>query len=157
MRLASHALGRFRYDGDPGDRYASSPVRKKGLEVKARVTVFLALALVLGIAGSLAAQPIPRVFKRYMKLFDKDRYNHNATVGENLLFGTPVGPALDMDRLFGPEDALDTTQRSGKRYVRQVLDLVGLYQDFLEIGRKVADTMVELFADLPAEPHLETA
>src|SRR5262249_3512864 len=34
-------------------------------------------------------------------------------------------------------------------YVREVLDKVGLTRDLLEMGRKIAQTMVELFADLP--------
>jgi putative ABC transport system ATP-binding protein len=36
-------------------------------------------------------------------------------------------------------------------YVRQVLDKVGLTNDLVEGGRRVAATMVELFADLPPE------
>ena len=31
--------------------------------------------------------------------FDPGKYNENATLGENLLFGTPVGDAFDMDNL----------------------------------------------------------
>ncbi|MEM9684520.1 MAG: ABC transporter ATP-binding protein, partial [Pseudomonadota bacterium] len=69
--------------------------------------------------------------------FDKDRYNGNATVGENLLFGAPLDRRFDMERL--PEHP----------YVRRVLDETGLTEDFIEIGRRVAETMIELFADLP--------
>jgi ABC-type cobalamin/Fe3+-siderophores transport system ATPase subunit len=69
--------------------------------------------------------------------FDAEKYNDNATVGENLLFGSPVGDAVDMDRL------------AEHPYVLRVLDMAGLTEDFLETGRQVASTMVELFADLP--------
>ena len=68
--------------------------------------------------------------------FDRDVYNVNMTVAENLLFGTPK------DRTFDPEDL------AGSAYVRKVLDDVGLTDDFVEIGRQVARVMVDLFADV---------
>lgn len=72
-----------------------------------------------------------------VELFDHDAFNSNATVAENLLFGTPVDDDFNMEHLA--ENA----------YVRSILEQVGIYGEFLEIGRKVAETMVELFADLP--------
>ncbi|MEK9660400.1 MAG: hypothetical protein VW644_01470 [Alphaproteobacteria bacterium] len=69
--------------------------------------------------------------------FDRSRYNTNATVAENLLFGTPIGDAFALDRLA------DNT------YVLEVLDKTGLTDDLLAAGRDVAGTMVEIFADLP--------
>ena len=69
--------------------------------------------------------------------FDADRYNQNATVGENLLFGTPVGGGFDVDRLA--ENA----------WVMQVLEAEGLVPTLLEAGRTVAATMLELFSGLP--------
>lgn len=69
--------------------------------------------------------------------FDETLYNANASVAENLLFGTPVGPEFAIDSLA--ENA----------YVRHVLDKVGLMSDMVIMGRKVAETMVELFSDLP--------
>ncbi len=71
--------------------------------------------------------------------FEKDRYNGNATVGENLLFGAPLDDRFDMDRL------------AEHPYVRRVLDRAGLTNDFVAIGLRVAETMVELFADLPSD------
>ena len=68
--------------------------------------------------------------------FDRDTYNVNMTVAENLLFGTP------RDRTFDPEDL------AGNTYVRKVLDDVGLMDDFVDIGRQVAKVMVDLFADV---------
>ena len=73
--------------------------------------------------------------------FDRDAYNVNMTVAENLLFGTPK------DRTFDPEDL------AGNAYVRKVLDDVGLMDDFVGIGRQVAEVMVDLFADV--EPGSE--
>ena len=73
--------------------------------------------------------------------FDRDAYNVNMTVAENLLFGTP------RDRTFDPENL------AGNSYVRKVLDDVGLMDDFVDIGRQVAKVMVDLFADV--EPGSE--
>jgi len=69
--------------------------------------------------------------------FDEAAYNNNATLGENLLFGTPVGNAFDMERL-----ALNP-------YVLEVLEKAELIDDMLAMGRSVAETMIEIFADLP--------
>lgn len=73
-----------------------------------------------------------------VETFDPAEYNENATLGENLLFGTPIGPGFDMDRLA--ENA----------YVLSLLESEGLIDDLLEAGQQIASTMVELFADLPA-------
>ncbi len=69
--------------------------------------------------------------------FDAALYNDNATLGENLLFGTPVGRAFDMERL------------AQNPYVLKILERSGLIEDILKIGRSVAETMIEIFADLP--------
>jgi ABC-type multidrug transport system fused ATPase/permease subunit len=68
---------------------------------------------------------------------DTQRYNNNATVAENLLFGTPRGGSINTDELVRHP------------YVRQTLERAELFPEMLEIGRKVAETMVDLFADLP--------
>lgn len=69
--------------------------------------------------------------------FDLSRYNRNATLAENLLFGTPVGKTFEVNNL------------AHNAYVRKVLDESGLADDLLKVGHKVAETMVELFSDLP--------
>ncbi|MBO6561920.1 MAG: ATP-binding cassette domain-containing protein [Nisaea sp.] len=71
--------------------------------------------------------------------FDAEKFNTNASVAENLLFGTPVGDDFALDHL------------ASDPYVRSVLDKVGLTGDFVHIGRDVAATMVELFKDLPPD------
>jgi len=68
--------------------------------------------------------------------FQADRYNGNATVAENLLFGTPLGPTFDADRI------------AANHYVLWVLDTCGLTEDFVAMGRDLAALMVELFADI---------
>ena len=69
--------------------------------------------------------------------FDETKYNTNATVAENLMFGTPTDDGFDIDHL------------AGNHYVRHVLEEAKLQHDVLNIGRQMAQTMVELFADLP--------
>ena len=69
--------------------------------------------------------------------FDPARYNTNATLAENLLFGTLAGGAFDIDRL------------AEHPFVRQVIREAGLAGPLLEAGRKLTETMVEIFADLP--------
>ena len=69
--------------------------------------------------------------------FDRARYNTNATLAENLLFGTPAGAAFDIDRL------------AEHPFVRQTIHEAGLAETLLEVGRQLAETMVEIFADLP--------
>lgn len=69
--------------------------------------------------------------------FDLARFNRNATLAENLLFGTPVGKTFDVDNL------------AKNAYVRKILEESGLAVDLLKVGHKLAETMVELFSDLP--------
>jgi energy-coupling factor transporter ATP-binding protein EcfA2 len=74
----------------------------------------------------------------YVEVYHPARYNTNATVAENLLFGTPIGPAFEFDAL------------ADNAHVRAVLDKVGLTGDLVEAGRQVAATMIEIFSGLPA-------
>ncbi len=87
------------------------------------------------LARRLAEDGIANLVETY----DLERFNANASVAENLLFGTPIGPAFEFDAL------------AGNTYVRQVLTKVGLIEDLIETGKEVAETMVELFADLPSD------
>jgi len=89
-----------------------------------------------GFAERLAGDP---ALVELVEPFAADRYNSNASVAENLLFGTPVDGTFAVDGIAAND------------YVRQTLDSVGLSDDFLTMGRDMAATMVELFADLPAD------
>jgi putative ABC transport system ATP-binding protein len=69
--------------------------------------------------------------------FDWDRYNTNATVGENLLFGVAVGDRLSLARLaFDP-------------YTRSIVEAEELTEPLTDMGFKIAQTTLETFADLP--------
>jgi putative ABC transport system ATP-binding protein len=83
------------------------------------------------------AQPDPAL-KGLVETFDPERYNDNATLAENLLFGTALDAGLASDALASQPDFL------------RVLEETGLLNELVPMGRKVAETMVELFAGLPA-------
>ncbi len=87
------------------------------------------------LAGRLVADDITKLVETY----DVGRFNLNATVAENVLFGTPIGPAFDFESL------------ADNAHLLRVLDQVGLTDDLVEIGRQVAETMTEMFAGLPPE------
>ena len=70
--------------------------------------------------------------------FDPDSYNRNATLAENLLFGTPT-----KDQFRG--DAL-----AENKLILDVLDEERMLDDLLAMGETISKTIVELFADLPA-------
>ncbi|NNE85035.1 MAG: ABC transporter ATP-binding protein, partial [Alphaproteobacteria bacterium] len=72
-----------------------------------------------------------------VELFDRGAYNTNASVAENLLFGTPVGDTFDINWLPQHPYVLETLRKSG------------LVDDLITAGRSVAETMIEIFADLP--------
>jgi putative ABC transport system ATP-binding protein len=88
---------------------------------------------------ALARRLIEDDITKLVETYDVERYNTNASVAENLLFGTPIGPVFDFDALA------DNT------YVLQILDKVGVTDDLVDIGRQVAAMMTEMFADLPPE------
>jgi len=69
--------------------------------------------------------------------FDRDRYNHQATLGENLLFGVPTSRAL-MGR--------NLAEHAG---FREALEAEKLTLDLASMGARIAETMVEIFRGLP--------
>ena len=73
-----------------------------------------------------------------VETFDPAVYNANMSVAENILFGTPVGPAL------APENIAENA------YMRQVLDGLRLTEEMIGIGLRVARIMIDLFQDVPA-------
>ncbi|HLM40523.1 MAG TPA: ABC transporter ATP-binding protein [Microvirga sp.] len=74
---------------------------------------------------------------RFVDLFDSGRYNRYATIGENLLFGKPIGDTFREDRL------------SGHPFVRAILEAEELTKPLARIGLSIATSMIEIFADVP--------
>ena len=150
----------FDYDADWIDYAAAGVADAKELELRA-LEVLHAVDMAediyrMGLNGTIDPTAQPEMAETILKarqdvrqrlrdsklagvveLFDGDSYNQSATVAENLLFGTPVGKTFSLEGL------------AEQPYVLEVLDKVGLTETFLEIGTKVAETMIELFADLP--------
>jgi putative ABC transport system ATP-binding protein len=85
------------------------------------------------LPGRLASDDAENLVVR----FDPERYNGNATLAENLLFGTPRKPEFEASELA--QNAL----------VTQALAETGLLDRVLDMGASIARTMVEIFADLP--------
>lgn len=71
--------------------------------------------------------------------FDPDKYNDQTTIAENILFGTAIGDAFSEDNLARNE------------YLLSVLAGNGLDTVLYEMGGKIAETIIELFSDLPPD------
>ncbi len=71
--------------------------------------------------------------------FDLALYNSEATVAENLLFGTPVGPELSNLNL------------ASNAYFRSILAQSNLDEALYRMGMEIARNAVELFRDLPPD------
>ena len=99
-------------------------------------------ATILAARAAVAARLAAPELRGLVERFDPQAYNTNATIAENLLFGTPVDPAFEIDAL-----AVNPA-------VIEVLDRVGLTPLLIAAGRQVAATMTEIFADLPAGHEL---
>ena len=114
----------------------------------------------LGLRGSIDPAGVPGLASRILEarsalherlgrsragslveLFNRDAYNANMSVAENLVFGTPRDPAFATDAL------------AENPYVQRVLEESDLMGRFLSIGASVAELMLELFADV--EPGSE--
>jgi putative ABC transport system ATP-binding protein len=74
--------------------------------------------------------------------FDTDRYNSQATIGENLLFGTARDPAWEPQML------------ASNPVVLKVLDAHGLRAEFQLMGLRIADARIELFGDLAPDSKI---
>lgn len=76
-------------------------------------------------------------FSGLVEIYDKDHFIKNASVGENILFGTSINDAIDIDHLGSTPFILET------------LEKCGLLNDFLKMGSSISKLMIELFNDLP--------
>jgi putative ABC transport system ATP-binding protein len=74
---------------------------------------------------------------RLVEPFDPSRYNDNATIGENLLFGVPVG--------VNPTDS----ELIAIPYLRSILEVEALVEPLTELGLRIAEITAEIFSGLP--------
>jgi len=118
-------------------------VYARGLEgtVDPRAEPAVARAVVAArhaVRAALAADKAGRL----VEPFDPARYNHQATVGENILFGEAVGPAFAPERI------------AAHPYLRAVLEAEDLARPLAEVGLQVARSLGEIFSDLPDDHSL---
>jgi ABC-type thiamine transport system ATPase subunit len=69
--------------------------------------------------------------------FDPARYTHQATIGENILFGVPLG------------DTFREANLPSHPFVRAILEAEGLTKPLASMGLSIATSLVEIFADIP--------
>ena len=69
--------------------------------------------------------------------FDPERYNSQATIAENLLFGVPISEE------FKGRNLAENSQ------FRSAMDRAGLTDDLVRMGLQIAETMTEIFEGLP--------
>jgi ABC-type multidrug transport system fused ATPase/permease subunit len=74
---------------------------------------------------------------RFVDPFHAERYNRYATIGENLLFGKPIGDTFREDRL------------SAHPFVRAILEADDLTKPLARMGLSIAASMIEIFAEIP--------
>ena len=93
------------------------------------------LAARLALKERLAAANISHM----VEPFDPEQYQAQASIAENLVFGAALDTAFKADFLPCNEAVLAE------------LSVNGLDQKLFEVGKRIAATVVELFADLPAD------
>ncbi|MBV8170084.1 MAG: ABC transporter ATP-binding protein, partial [Alphaproteobacteria bacterium] len=93
--------------------------------------------VMLKARGALREHLTAPEMRGYFEMFDEDRFNDQASIAENVLFGTPVGGGFDVERL------------AEHPYVQQVLDKLRLTDHWTEVGSQIAAQMVEIFSGLP--------
>ncbi len=95
--------------------------------------------LILEARRRLRAQMADAQIAQLIEPFDAESYNRNATVAENLLFGTPLDTRLDTDAL------------ASTPYMIETIRAADLEQTLIDMGYEIAETMVELFQDIPPD------
>jgi putative ABC transport system ATP-binding protein len=98
-----------------------------------------AAAKLLGARQTLRARLAEEGAQGFVESFDPNAYNRNASLAENLLFGTSADPAFALDAL------------AVNPHVRRAIAGAGLEDDLVAMGRSIADTMLELFRDFPPD------
>src|SRR5262249_21992101 len=86
--------------------------------------------------------------------FDRDRYNKNLSLEENLMFGTPVSKKPEpSSRSWWNKILIAIGLRarpmSRDAYLRATLDAAGATVPLLSMGRRSAEAVVEVFSDCP--------
>lgn len=86
---------------------------------------------------AVAAELARSKLQGLIETFDPERYNGNATVCENLVFGARMG-----DRFANETLLLEP-------YANAILNAESLVEPLLQVGQRIVATVVEIFAGLP--------
>jgi len=121
----------------------SSDIRDFGLASHIRHDAVGRIQPVIGRARALLREKLAAAgLETLVEPFDPGRYNMQASVGENILFGMPTDPA------FAPQALARNLAVSG------LLRETGLWSLLLALGLDIARTFTEMFADLPSTSPL---
>jgi putative ABC transport system ATP-binding protein len=135
--LAGHMQSVTRMAGLSGD------IRDIGLASRLRPDALDRIQPLIGRARMLLREKLTAAgLENLVEPFDPDRYNMQASVAENILFGMPIDPA------FAPQ-AL-----ARNPIVKDLLRETGLGKLLLALGLDAARTFREMFADLPSTSAL---
>lgn len=89
------------------------------------------------VRATLLANLAARNLGHVVSPLDPEAFNRNSTLSENLLFGLPTGERFADENL------------AADPYVRSILEAEALLFPLAEIGLKMAQAVIEIFADLP--------
>ncbi|MET1414668.1 ATP-binding cassette domain-containing protein [Roseibium sp. HPY-6] len=91
------------------------------------------------LAGRIANEP---KLSGLVELWNRDSFNASASLAENLFFAVPSDPEITMDQVPELEE------------VKKFLAETGFDQKLQQIGQKIAETMLELFANVSGDSGL---
>ena len=77
-----------------------------------------------------------------VEAFDPEQYNSQSSIGENLIFGTPL------------DDTFNMKQLGGNQTLRHVLKGSGAEETLFDVGKNIASTIIEVFEGLEADSPL---
>ena len=139
-----------------GARETEGPETDRRLAEAAAVTGLDALLHARGLSGTVDADRDPVLaaavvearravqaglkadgLDRFVDPFDLTRYNRHGTVGENILFGMPLG------------DTFSEANLPSHPFLRAILEAEGLTKPLTAMGLAIAASTLEIFADVP--------
>lgn len=100
------------------------------------------VAVVLEVRAALRTHLPEQATRGFFEPFDADRFTDQASIGENLLFGTPVGPAFDLANL------------ADNAHVRKILTDERLIDRLCEMGAQAARLLAEIFRGLAPDADI---
>jgi putative ABC transport system ATP-binding protein len=94
---------------------------------------------ILNARAALQERLVKASIAHMVESFDPDRYQAQATIAENLVFGAALDPGFRAENL------------SANPLVLNLLAQNKLDEQLFQVGKRIAATVVELFADLPPD------